>query len=314
MPNKITQLDVRTPDGRPHRISVTQADPAPLGPEIATISSTSLSAVMQAPPARNEPARPPARRSATCPDCAGAGYYKEAVPHGHPHFGMLFPCACKLAEKQAHIKARAAEILGRLQSDLGSRLSQATFTGYTIPRDLPHHERQSLQRALTACRAYADEPEGWLYLYGPTGTGKSHLAAATALTLAQAGYRVAYASVPKLLRFIKAGFADKSSDDRILALMLVDLLVLDDLGAEYHAGPNDYNDQALFELLNERNLYDRHTIITSNGPRCDLEPRIRSRIAEQTREIHLDASDYRERILAEREASYGLPPEQRGAA
>src|SRR6476469_6070720 len=32
--------------------------------------------------------------------CAGAGYYKEAVPCGHPHFGVLFPCTCKLAEKE----------------------------------------------------------------------------------------------------------------------------------------------------------------------------------------------------------------------
>ena len=99
--------------------------------------------------------------------------------------------------------------------------------------------------------------------------------------------------MPKLLRYIKAGFADRTSDDRLLALQLVDLLVLDDLGTEYHRDTYDYNDQALFELLNERDQYDRSTIITSNSPRADLEPRIRSRIAIQTRELHLDAPDYR---------------------
>ena len=35
-----------------------------------------------------------------CPRCDGAGYYKEAVPFGHPHFAVLFPCECKMAEKE----------------------------------------------------------------------------------------------------------------------------------------------------------------------------------------------------------------------
>ena len=34
-----------------------------------------------------------------CPECGGIGYYKEAVPFGHPRFGMLVPCKCKLADR-----------------------------------------------------------------------------------------------------------------------------------------------------------------------------------------------------------------------
>ena len=45
----------------------------------------------------------PVRRQALladviCAACEGHGYYKLAVPYGHPHFGVLFPCVCKLAE------------------------------------------------------------------------------------------------------------------------------------------------------------------------------------------------------------------------
>jgi hypothetical protein len=32
-----------------------------------------------------------------CSSCSGAGWMKEAVPFGHPHFGLLFPCQCKQA-------------------------------------------------------------------------------------------------------------------------------------------------------------------------------------------------------------------------
>ena len=42
-----------------------------------------------------------------------------------------------------------------------------------------------------------------------------------------------YASVPDLLRFVRRGFGDGAADERLDALMQVDVLILDDLGAEY---------------------------------------------------------------------------------
>ena len=30
-----------------------------------------------------------------CPYCQGAGYYKEAVPFGHPHFGLRLPVSVR---------------------------------------------------------------------------------------------------------------------------------------------------------------------------------------------------------------------------
>ena len=52
-------------------------------------------------------------------------------------------------------------------------------------------------------------------------------------TLAVDGHGVTYASVPDLLRFIRRGFGDGAADERLDALMQVDVLILDDLGAEY---------------------------------------------------------------------------------
>ena len=49
---------------------------------------------------------------AVCPQCEGAGYYKEAVPFGHPHFVVLFPCECKLREKEL----RRVEELDRMST------------------------------------------------------------------------------------------------------------------------------------------------------------------------------------------------------
>ena len=42
--------------------------------------------------------------SNNCQLCGGVGYYKESVPYGHPRFGVLIPCRCKLVERE-HRKA-----------------------------------------------------------------------------------------------------------------------------------------------------------------------------------------------------------------
>lgn len=31
-----------------------------------------------------------------CSMCGGLSFVREGVPFGHPHFGQLFPCRCKL--------------------------------------------------------------------------------------------------------------------------------------------------------------------------------------------------------------------------
>lgn len=303
MQNKLISRAVQLQDGSVRRINVTLANPEPLDQATGTISASAedVRRIMAAPPTRNEPSQIEARKDSSCARCEGAGYFKEAVSFGHPHFGVLFPCLCKLAAEDDRARETRQSLLARLSDELGSRLMNCSFTNFTIWPDLELTERRSLQDAREAMKGYAASPAGWMYLYGPTGVGKSHLAAAAVLTMAERGIDVAYASVPKLLRFIKAGFSDGSTDARIAALMTVSVLVLDDLGAEHHRGTYDYNDAALFELINERELFNRATIITSNGPRSDLEPRIRSRITMQARDVHIDAPDCRERFWRERE-------------
>ena len=126
--------------------------------------------------------------------------------------------------------------------------------------------------------------------------GKSHLAAAIAIAWADMGLgRAAYASAPALLRYIRSGYKDDSADERLIALQVVDLLVLDDLGTEYHKPGENYGntESILFELIADRYSYDRPTIITSNVVLDDVEPRIASRIRGRARLIYLDNDDQR---------------------
>ena len=266
--------------------------------------------MLAAPPGPNEPYHiPPSPPE--CPDCNGAGYYLEAVPYGHPNFGKLLPCRCKLAEQARHAAQRRGEVLARLRQEMGT-LADCTFA-LELPPEYTAAERRDLQRAIQIARGYASDPQGWLYLYGPSGAAKSHLAAAIGNARAQQGDRVAYASAPALLRFIRSGFKDGSADERVAALTVTDLLILDDLGTEYHAaaeiGRMDHANATLFEIVDARINYARPTVITSNMARREHEPRIASRIAQAVREIYLDLPDYRELLLRRRTAA-----EKRGAA
>jgi DNA replication protein DnaC len=122
-----------------------------------------------------------ARRSSTEPDpcpyafCDGSGWYKEAVP-----FGQLLPCACRLdgeAQRRAEEQRRR---LARFEREMGGELAAATLDNYDLGRAHNAAARKLMAEARDACRAYVDQPRGWIFLYGPTGVGKSHLAAATA--------------------------------------------------------------------------------------------------------------------------------------
>jgi len=240
-----------------------------------------------------------------CAECNGAGYYTLAVPVSHRDFGKLVPCACleRLREQRAQqqqarhtqtVLAQLAHALGRLAHarfdtfDLNRSLAELVWSGETFAVDV---QRQALAQALEDAQLYAEQPHGWLYVCGPCGAGKSHLAVAIANHLATIGRAVAYASVPDLLRFVRRGFGDGVADERLDALMQIDVLILDDLGAEYLTA---WAAEQLFVLLNARYLSDRATVLTSNDRLEALPARLHSRLAEQAQIIWMPISDYRQ--------------------
>ena len=127
-----------------------------------------------------------ARRSSTEPEpcpydyCDGSGWYKEAVPFGHPRFGQLLTCACRLDGEAQRRAEEQRQRLARFEDEMGGELAGSTLDSYDLGRARDAAARGTMAAALDTCRAYVDQPRGWLYLYGPTGVGKSHLAAATA--------------------------------------------------------------------------------------------------------------------------------------
>ena len=171
--------------------------------------------------------------------------------------------------------------------DLARRLEPVEWEGHTIGVPV---QRKALADALAACQAFAAQPDGWLYLHGSYGAGKSHLAAATATALQALGLQTIYRSTPSLLDKLRAGYKDHTFDERMEAIQQADVLVLDDIGTEHTSGNAD---ALLYTILNERYLHDRRTLLTSNIHPDDLPARLASRIAGHARCVWLPVSDYR---------------------
>jgi DNA replication protein DnaC len=97
---------------------------------------------------------------------------------------------------------------------------------------------------------------------GPTGTGKTTLAMLVSKAALKAGRSVARYSLPQLLNEIRDTHrAERSHGDLLARLTAVDLLHLDDVGAER---TTDWVLEELYSIVNARYEDSRSMVITTN--------------------------------------------------
>jgi DNA replication protein DnaC len=132
-------------------------------------------------------------------------------------------------------------------------------------------ERTLLRRVRAFTREIArnlDDGKG-LWFDGPVGTGKTSLAILVAKAAKDAGRSYAVYPVPRLLAEIKRTF-DRDASDNYMAffqrLCTVDVLVLDDLGAEKQT---EWVLEQLYSIVNERWQDRRSIVVTTNVPDPD---------------------------------------------
>ena len=125
-----------------------------------------------------------------------------------------------------------------------------------------------------------------LWFVGSSGTGKTTLAMLVSRIALEAGRTVAIYSLPKLLarvrRTFDAEYGEQSYLEFFERLTGVDLLHLDDLGAE---NKTDWVIEQLYALVNERYEAQRALVVTTNLDESELAKQIGERVVSRLVEM-----------------------------
>lgn len=173
---------------------------------------------------------------------------------------IIFPMWCECSRKSYEESERESERtrkavqIAKLKhlSMMSGGLSECTFA--VADKDGEN------SRSLTICERYAEKfpkmiaDNRGLLLFGGVGTGKTFAAACIANALLEQGYSVVMVSLVALI---------DSADEIIRRMNDIDLLILDDLGAERST---DYGFERIYAVADARYRCGKPVIYTSNLP------------------------------------------------
>ncbi|WP_087064248.1 ATP-binding protein [Intestinibacillus massiliensis] len=178
-----------------------------------------------------------------CPECRNRGYFW----HIQGVDRWTTPCKCVTIRRN----------LARMRkSSLGKMLEEYTFEAYRA--DEPWQ-----QTALQAARDFYKAADGWLYVAGQPGSGKTHLCTALVGKLMLRGDDVRYMRWVEDSQRIKFGAFDGRNRE-IEELQACPVLYIDDFLKAQNGGKPDARDVRLaFEILNLRYANHLRTIIST---------------------------------------------------
>jgi DNA replication protein DnaC len=215
-------------------------------------------------------------REQTCPLglCDGSGFLIDESTN------TASDCDCRAARIS---KARTAHLEGRLPK---------LYRGVSFDRPpLPELARtapdqvQEVRRYVRNISEHLDQGRG-MWFWGDVGTGKTTLAMIVSKAAIDAGRSVAIYSLPRLLNLLRESLqADGGLIDLLDRLSAVDLLHIDDLGAE---NQTDWVLEQLYSIVNSRYEAQRAIVATTNLEVEALSDRLGDRTVSRLVEICRD--------------------------
>lgn len=193
---------------------------------------------------------------------------------------MPKPCKCAREAEQKAIEykkyiAKMEKLEGlRSASLLGERYKDTTFanTDTTVGGDF--------MKAYTRCRKYCEISNEVLqngygiYIYGNSGTGKTHLTACICNELLNNFHQCLFTNFFEISKMIRATFNRHNSDAEtvIKRICEIDFLFIDDLGTEalQRNGEDNWLQEQVFDIINKRYNNKKPTIFSSNHSLSEL--------------------------------------------
>lgn len=225
----------------------------------------------------------------TCKLCNDRGYYEEN--------GKTLVCHCL---KQTLISCACDEL------NRSAPLSLCTFDSFSldyyskaVDSRLGVSPYSQMKKILLYCKKYASDfgkSSESILMKGATGLGKTHLSLAIANEAIRNGYGVIYTSAPSLMQELERQYFSKNDDSNDFSDMLFDcdLLIVDDLGTEFHS---QFSVSQLYNILNSRLLAQKPIIVNTNLSMQELEKvyteRFVSRISGSAQKLDFLGSDIR---------------------
>lgn len=202
----------------------------------------------------------------TCPRCEDTGYAGGKM------------CSCL----QALLREEACRRLSQITAMPAASFEDMSLSYYPDTPDASGNvPRRRMEEVIRYCRDYAADfspTSDSLLLRGPTGTGKTHVSLSIAHVAAGKGYAVVYGPVQVLMHQMEKEHFGRAEGDSEGRMIDCDLLVLDDLGAEFNSS---FYLSCLYNLINTRMLEGRPTILSTNLNQNQIRERYGDQIASR---------------------------------
>ncbi len=213
-----------------------------------------------------------------CPDCRDTGY---------------------IGQEKCHCFRQAEIELFYTQSNLVSGVKGKDFSSFLLdfyPEDMMDpatglNARQTAGRALEDCKRFVcefDQKSDNIFIYGRTGLGKTLLCQCIAKELLDSSHSVIYYSAYQLFeQFADADFGrvdEQQADELRRHLFSCELLIVDDLGTEL---TNSLVSSQIFQIINERLVRSKSTIISTNLSLKEIGERYSERVLSRISSSYL---------------------------
>lgn len=222
-----------------------------------------------------------------CSVCHGAGFLHPRLGDGKPDYSKVISCQ---APGCIEDQRRAYQSTSAYAKEKGVN-SYHTFDDFKAVL--------GVEATLAAFKDVATNENAppFLFIYGTTGNGKTHLCEATLIALLKRGVDCRLWTVPELVSKLHHSISENTTETLMRSLKVIPALIMDEWGQNYGS---DWEEQKLEEIVIARERAQLITIITSNLEPDRLPERIASRFRDkyQARLIDNKAPDYRPRKAA----------------